>query len=54
MHLHANFKKDGYKGKAWKELLWNDAQASNMAYFEATMFKIYKVSEQAYQWFNDK
>ena len=34
--------------------VWNAAQASNTAYFEAAMLKIFEASEKAYQWFNDK
>lgn len=45
---------DGYRGKAWKELIWNIAQASNIAYFEYDMFKKIQASEDVYAQVNDK
>jgi hypothetical protein len=46
--LHANFKKHGYKGKAYKDALWGAARATNELQFKHYMSVIRGMSEDAF------
>ncbi|KAL0358062.1 UNVERIFIED_CONTAM: hypothetical protein Scaly_1491900 [Sesamum calycinum] len=53
-HLHNNFKLVGFRGLAFKNVLWNAARACTVNDWKMRMQEIKKLSEAAHDWFNDK
>jgi hypothetical protein len=49
-HLHTNFKKHGYKGKAYKDALWGAARATNVLQFKHYMSIIRGMSEDVFDY----
>jgi len=52
-HLHANFKTNGYEGKAFKDELWGATRASNATIFQHHMKVIQGMDADAYRYLND-
>ncbi|MBA0765412.1 hypothetical protein Gotri_014615, partial [Gossypium trilobum] len=53
-HLHANFKKVGFKTKELKYLLWKAARASNPRHFEDAMVELENTNQHTYNWLKGK
>jgi hypothetical protein len=53
LHLHANFKNKGYKGKAFKDELWATTRATNAMVFEHHMKVIEMMDDGAYKYLSD-
>ncbi|KAL0429259.1 UNVERIFIED_CONTAM: hypothetical protein Sradi_0551900 [Sesamum radiatum] len=53
-HLHNNFKTAGYRGLAFKNILWKAARASTVGEFKMRMEEMKKLDQGAFDWFNDK
>ncbi|KAH1032729.1 hypothetical protein J1N35_044903 [Gossypium stocksii] len=53
-HLHANFKKVGFRTKELKDLLWKAARASTTRKFEDAMDELRKTNQPAYDWLKEK
>lgn len=54
MHLHNNFKGDGFTGLELKQLLWSIARATTMNQFTKGMEDMMAASENAWKWCNDR
>ncbi|XP_058217317.1 uncharacterized protein LOC131328386 [Rhododendron vialii] len=48
-HMYSNFNKL-YKGKEWKDLMWQAASVYTIQEFEAKMREIKEIDETAYEW----
>ncbi|KHG15996.1 hypothetical protein F383_22553 [Gossypium arboreum] len=53
-HMHANFKKVGFRTKKLKDLLWKAARASTTREFEDAMDELRKTNQHAYDWLKEK
>ncbi|KAK4384168.1 hypothetical protein Sango_3085700 [Sesamum angolense] len=53
-HLHNNFKQAGFRGLAFKNALWNAAKSCTVGEWKMRMQEMKNLSQQAYDWFNDK
>ncbi|GMI76239.1 hypothetical protein HRI_001293200 [Hibiscus trionum] len=54
-HLYSNFKnKKGFTGKALKDALWKAARATYMKEFTDAMHEMKAISEDAFDWMQDK
>ncbi|KAG8502941.1 hypothetical protein CXB51_000733 [Gossypium anomalum] len=53
-HLHANFKKAGFRTKELKDLLWKATRASTTREFDDAMDKLRKTNQHAYDWLKEK
>ncbi|XP_012437939.1 uncharacterized protein LOC105764033 [Gossypium raimondii] len=53
-HLHANFKKVGFRTKELKDLLWKATGASTTRDFEDAMDELKKTNQHAYDWLKEK
>ncbi|MBA0864844.1 hypothetical protein Goshw_006631 [Gossypium schwendimanii] len=53
-HLHANFKKAGFKTKELKDLLWKAARTSTERDFEDVMAKLKNTNQLVYDWLKGK
>jgi hypothetical protein len=52
-HLHANFKRKGFKGKAFKDKLWVATRASNATVFKHHMKVIEGMDARAYKYLDN-
>ncbi|KAL0409502.1 UNVERIFIED_CONTAM: hypothetical protein Sradi_1884600 [Sesamum radiatum] len=53
-HLHSNFKNYGFRGEAFKNILWKAARATTVNEFTRRMQEMKELDEGAFAWFNDK
>ncbi|XP_052484876.1 uncharacterized protein LOC128039969 [Gossypium raimondii] len=53
-HLHANFKKAGFRTEELKDFLWKDAKASTTRDFEDAMDELKKTNQHVYDWLKEK
>ncbi|KAL2237919.1 UNVERIFIED_CONTAM: hypothetical protein Sindi_0983600, partial [Sesamum indicum] len=53
-HLHNNFKQAGFRGLAFKNALWNAVKACTVGEWKMRMQEMKILSQQAFDWFNDK
>ncbi|KAK4382841.1 hypothetical protein Sango_2834600 [Sesamum angolense] len=53
-HLHSNFKNYGFRGLAFKNILWKAARATTVNEFTRRMQEMKELDECAFAWFNDK
>ncbi|KAL0322496.1 UNVERIFIED_CONTAM: hypothetical protein Sangu_1868900 [Sesamum angustifolium] len=53
-HLHSNFKNYGFRGLAFKNILWKAARATTVNEFTRIMQEMKELDEGAFAWFNDK
>ncbi|MBA0781484.1 hypothetical protein Gotri_002408 [Gossypium trilobum] len=53
-HLHANFKKVGFKTKELEDLLWKAARASTPRDFEDVIVELKNTNQHAYDWLKGK
>ncbi|KAH1046361.1 hypothetical protein J1N35_037145, partial [Gossypium stocksii] len=53
-HLHANFKKAGFRTKELKDLLWKATRVSTLRDFEDVMVELKNTNQHAYDWLKEK
>ncbi|KAL8472249.1 hypothetical protein ACS0TY_029459 [Phlomoides rotata] len=53
-HLHNNFQKTGFRGLAFKNLLWKAARATTVGKFNLAMEEMREMDSSAANWFSNK
>ncbi|KAL0440618.1 UNVERIFIED_CONTAM: hypothetical protein Sradi_0000700 [Sesamum radiatum] len=53
-HLHGNMKTAGFRGLAFKKVLWNAAKATTMSEFNYRMEELAKLDPKVVDWLSDK
>ncbi|XP_012845746.1 PREDICTED: uncharacterized protein LOC105965720 [Erythranthe guttata] len=52
-HMHSNFENAGFRGQAFKSILWKAARATTLNEFSRNMEEMNELDENAFQWLND-